>query len=73
MKLARIVLPAALLMLLGVERLWALPIVAGDTDVGRFLFVLGIMLVAGKISGEAFERIGQPAVVGELIAGDSRY
>ncbi len=69
MKLARIVLPAALLMLLGAERLWALPAVAGDTDVGRFLFVLSIMLVAGKISGEVFERIGQPAVVGELIAG----
>ena len=65
----RIVLPAALLMLLGAERLWALPAVAGDADVGRFLFVLGVMLVAGKISGEVFERIGQPAVVGELIAG----
>lgn len=27
------------------------------------------MLLAGKLSGEMFERLGQPAVVGELIAG----
>ena len=71
MRLARLVLPAAFLMLLGAERLWAQPgaAAAGDTDVGRFLFVLAIMLIAGKISGEAFERIGQPSVVGELVAG----
>ena len=70
MRLVRLGPPAALLMLLGAERLWALPIgAAGDADVGRFLFILGIMLIAGKISGEAFERLGQPAVVGELVAG----
>jgi Kef-type K+ transport system membrane component KefB len=32
-------------------------------------FVFGIMLLAGKFSGELFERMGQPAVLGELIAG----
>ncbi|MDH5551482.1 MAG: cation:proton antiporter, partial [Gemmatimonadota bacterium] len=31
--------------------------------------VFAVMLVAGKFSGELFERIGQPAVLGELIAG----
>ena len=39
------------------------------TDVPRFLAVLGIMLVVGKFSGELFERLGQPAVMGELLAG----
>jgi len=31
--------------------------------------VFAVMLVVGKFSGELFERIGQPAVLGELIAG----
>ena len=61
--------PAALLVLLGVEPLWALQTSTGDSEVARFLFVLAIMLLAGKLSGEMFERLGQPAVVGELIAG----
>jgi Kef-type K+ transport system membrane component KefB len=56
-------------MLLVVEPLWALPASTGDSEVARFLFVLAIMLLAGKLSGEIFERLGQPAVVGELIAG----
>lgn len=40
-----------------------------DGSVTRLFFVLAVMLVAGKFSGEFFERIGQPAVLGELIAG----
>lgn len=44
--------------------------VADGTDlVPRFLAVLGIMLVVGKLSGELFDRIGQPGVMGELLAG----
>jgi Kef-type K+ transport system membrane component KefB len=35
----------------------------------RLFVILGVMLLAGKFSGELFERIGQPAVLGELIAG----
>lgn len=31
--------------------------------------VLAVMLVAGKLAGEAFERWRQPAVMGELLAG----
>lgn len=42
---------------------------AGGHPVVRFLAVLGVMLLAGKLSAELFERIGQPAVLGELIAG----
>lgn len=35
----------------------------------RFFFVLALALVASKIFGELSERIKQPAVLGELIAG----
>lgn len=35
----------------------------------RLFWVLPIILLAGKFSAELFERIGQPAVLGELIAG----
>ena len=38
-------------------------------QVVRFFTVLAVMLVAGKFSGELFERLGQPAVLGELVAG----
>ena len=38
-------------------------------DVARFFLVLGAVLVAAKLLGEAAERIGQPAVLGELLAG----
>jgi Kef-type K+ transport system membrane component KefB len=60
---------AAVLLLLGVEPLWAAIGLSTETDIVRFLFVLAVMLLAGKFSGELFERIGQPAVLGELIAG----
>ena len=38
-------------------------------DVPRFFLVLAAMLVGAKVLGEAAERIGQPAVLGELVAG----
>jgi Kef-type K+ transport system membrane component KefB len=38
-------------------------------SVERFLLLLAVILVAAKTLGELAERIGQPAVVGELIAG----
>jgi Kef-type K+ transport system membrane component KefB len=41
----------------------------GSGLVVRLFFVFALMLLVGKFSGEAFERIGQPAVLGELIAG----
>ena len=40
-----------------------------DVSVERFLLLLAVILVAAKLLGELAERIGQPAVVGELIAG----
>jgi Kef-type K+ transport system membrane component KefB len=41
----------------------------GEALIVRLFLVLGIMLLAGKFSGELFERLGQPAVLGELITG----
>jgi Na+:H+ antiporter len=38
-------------------------------DIGRFFTVLAVMLLAAKLAGEAFERLRQPAVLGELLAG----
>ena len=38
-------------------------------DVAHFFYILVVVLLAAKVAGELFERIGQPAVLGELIAG----
>ena len=38
-------------------------------DVPHLFLILAAMLAAGKLMGELAERIGQPAVLGELIAG----
>lgn len=43
--------------------------VEGAMTVPEFLFVLVAILVTAKVMGELAERIGQPAVLGELIAG----
>jgi Kef-type K+ transport system membrane component KefB len=47
----------------------ALGAAAEGGDVVRFFAVLAVMLLAGKFSAELFERLGQPAVLGELLAG----
>ena len=41
----------------------------GGLSVEQFLFALAIILAAAKLGGELAIRIGQPAVLGELIAG----
>jgi Kef-type K+ transport system membrane component KefB len=38
-------------------------------DVARFFLILATILAAAKLLGEAAERMGQPAVLGELLAG----
>lgn len=38
-------------------------------SVERFLLLLAVILTSAKILGELAERIGQPAVIGELVAG----
>jgi Kef-type K+ transport system membrane component KefB len=45
------------------------PTEAGGVSVEQFLLLLAVILVAAKLLGELAERIGQPAVVGELLAG----
>ena len=49
----------------------ALPLLGaeGGVDVARLFLVLATMLAGAKLLGEAAERIGQPAVLGELVAG----
>ena len=38
-------------------------------DVAHIFFILLVVLLSAKVAGELFERIGQPAVLGELVAG----
>lgn len=45
------------------------PADASELSVERFLLLLAVVLVAAKVLGELAERIGQPAVIGELLAG----
>jgi Kef-type K+ transport system membrane component KefB len=44
-------------------------IMPAHLTVEGFLLLLAVVLVAAKVLGELAERIGQPAVVGELLAG----
>ena len=48
-----------------------LAVVAPDAGISveRFLLLLAVILASAKVLGELAERIGQPAVIGELIAG----
>lgn len=56
--------PAGIIGMLSV----AAPEAAG-VSVAQFLLLLAVILVTAKVFGEIAERIGQPAVVGELLAG----
>jgi Kef-type K+ transport system membrane component KefB len=42
---------------------------AGSFPVEKFLLAFAIILVTSKVFGEIAERMEQPAVLGELIAG----
>lgn len=55
------------LLLLTPTPLWGMA--EGDWHVANFLLILAAILVAAKILGEFVERMGQPAVLGELLAG----
>lgn len=35
----------------------------------QFIFTVGVLLAAAKAFGAAARKVGQPAVVGEIIAG----
>jgi Na+:H+ antiporter len=48
---------------------WSIAAAEGGVDIARFFLALSAILVAAKLLGELAERIGQPAVLGELVAG----
>lgn len=54
--------------MIGLPPIFAAPAVAG-ASVAELLLVLVGVFIATKLFGEAAQRIGQPAVLGELIAG----
>ncbi len=61
---------AALVTLAAAAPLWAAQESGeGGSIIVNLFLIFGTMLLAGKFSGELFERLGQPAVLGELIAG----
>jgi Kef-type K+ transport system membrane component KefB len=52
-----------------ISALTTAPSDAAGVTVGQFLLLLAVILVAAKVLGELAEHIGQPAVIGELLAG----
>ena len=44
-------------------------IVAASVEVADALVALFLVLVAAKIGDEVFRRIGQPTLIGEILAG----
>lgn len=41
----------------------------GGEEIAKILLALAVILVGAKMVGDVFERFGQPAVLGELVAG----
>ncbi len=69
MKKARVLIALGVLVLVPAA-VWALQDHAPEhVDITRLFWILACMLVVGKLSGELSERVGQPAVLGELAAG----
>lgn len=70
MKQARTIILALGVLMLVPTIAWALQDHAQEhVDIARLFWILASMLVVGKLSGELSERVGQPAVLGELAAG----
>jgi len=42
---------------------------AGEHDVAVFIAEIGLMLLVGRLLGDLMRRVGQPAVMGQLISG----
>src|SRR5688500_15251248 len=45
------------------------PVLAASADHGALLLGLFVVFAAAKVAAELFERMKQPAVVGEILAG----
>jgi Kef-type K+ transport system membrane component KefB len=56
-------------LVLGASPLWAAAAGGEGHDIPTFLLILAGILIAAKLFGELAERVGQPAVLGELLAG----
>lgn len=70
MRMGRVAGSVAVLLTAAAAPLWCMPLSGvGEVPIVRLFVLFAVMLLAGKFSGELFERMGQPAVVGELIAG----
>ena len=65
---AGIVLFAASVMLLPTAAI-AAPAAPSESSIASFVGELGLLLLVGRLMGEAAQRIGQPAVMGQLIGG----
>ncbi|MGE0353149.1 MAG: cation:proton antiporter [Gemmatimonadales bacterium] len=66
-RLGRVLLASAVLALfVAPGELWA---ATGSEDVAHLFLALAAMLAVGRLFGDLAERIGQPAVLGELLAG----
>jgi Kef-type K+ transport system membrane component KefB/nucleotide-binding universal stress UspA family protein len=59
----------ALLTATAVTPAWAADGVATGNSEAIFIAELGLLLLVGRLMGEVAERIGQPAVMGQLIGG----
>src|SRR5262245_24107459 len=59
------------LIIFGAGALWAAEQPARGSGNAEALFIVQIvlLLLVGRLLGEAMQRIGQPAVIGQLIAG----
>jgi Kef-type K+ transport system membrane component KefB/nucleotide-binding universal stress UspA family protein len=58
-----------LVLLLSVSRVQAAELVHADHSGATFLAQIVLLLLVGRLLGEAMQRVGQPAVMGQLIAG----
>ncbi len=69
--MCRVILPAAVVVFFACSRVYATggPEGAGGVNITEVLLALIIILAAAKLGGEIFVRLGQPAVLGELIFG----
>ena len=47
----------------------AAPVAPTESSIASFVAELGILLLVGRLMGEAAQRIGQPAVMGQLVGG----
>src|SRR5262245_53400411 len=66
------VMPAASMLFATLQARWHDTQTAAESSehaVAIFIVAIGLMLLVGRLLGELMQRIGQPAVMGQLLAG----